>query len=62
MVITGGLDIMSKGSKILRPGTMKVRILPPIDVRVLPKGREGREELMRIVRSQMEEELARQRG
>jgi len=60
MVITGGLDIMPKDSKVLRPGTMKIRILPPIDVADLPTGRAGREELMRIVRVRMEEELARQ--
>ena len=60
MVITGGLSIMSRGSKVLRPGTMKIRILPPIDVGNLPPGREGREELMRIVRAQMEEVLDRE--
>jgi 1-acyl-sn-glycerol-3-phosphate acyltransferase len=60
MVITGGLDIMPKDSKLLRPGTMKIRILPPIDVAGLPPGREGREELMRIVRTQMEEVLDRE--
>ena len=62
MVITGGLDIMPKNSKVLRPGTMKIRILPPIDVSGLPHGREGREELMRMVRSQMEEVLEREEG
>ncbi|MCI0482701.1 MAG: 1-acyl-sn-glycerol-3-phosphate acyltransferase [Candidatus Dadabacteria bacterium] len=61
MVITGGLDIMPRGSKVLRPGTMKIRILPPIDVGSLPPGREGREELMRMVRSQMEEVLDREK-
>lgn len=60
MVITGGLSIMSRGSKVLRPGTMKIRILPPIAVGHLPPGREGREELMRIVRAQMEEVLDRE--
>jgi 1-acyl-sn-glycerol-3-phosphate acyltransferase len=60
MVITGGLDIMPKDSKVLRPGTMKIRILPPINVGDLPPGREGREELMRIVRTQMEEVLDRE--
>ncbi len=60
MVITGGLDIMPKDSKVLKPGTMKIRILPPIDVAGLPPGREGREELMRIVRTQMEEVLDRE--
>lgn len=37
---------------------MKIKILPPISVDDLPKGREGREELMQIVRGQMEEVLA----
>ena len=62
MVITGGLDIMPRDSKVLRPGTMKIRILPPIDVASLPPGREGREELMCMVRSQMEEVLDREKG
>lgn len=62
MVITGGLDIMSKNSKVLTPGTMKVRILPPIYVDDLPSGREGREELMRTVRTQMEDVLSKEQG
>ena len=57
MVITGGLEIMSKNSRVLKPGTMKIRILPPIYVDDLPQGREGRDELMRTVRGQMEEVL-----
>jgi 1-acyl-sn-glycerol-3-phosphate acyltransferase len=57
MVITGGLAIMSKGSKIIKPGVMKVRILPPIDASHLRPGREGREELMKTVRDQMERVL-----
>ncbi len=57
MVITGGLNIKSKGSKILKPGTMKVRILPPINVDDLSPGKEGREQLMRMVRTQMEQVL-----
>ena len=57
MVITGGLDILSKGSVWINPGSMKVKILPAIYVDDLPPGREGREKLMRIVREQMEEEL-----
>jgi len=58
MVITGGAELLSKGSRHPNPGTMKIKILPPISVDDLPKGREGREELMRIVREQMEEVLA----
>jgi len=58
MVITGGLKLLSKGSRHPNPGTMKIKILPPISVDHLPKGREGREELMAIVREQMEEVLA----
>ncbi len=62
MVITGGLDIMSKGSRVLKPGTMKVRILPPIYVDKLPPGRKGREELMNMVRTQMEDVLSGEQG
>ena len=57
MVITGGLKLLSKGSRSANPGTMKIRMLPPISIENLPKGREGREELMSIVRRQMEEVL-----
>jgi len=58
MVITGGAELLSKGSRHPNAGTMKIKILPPISVDDLPKGREGREELMQIVRGQMEEVLA----
>jgi 1-acyl-sn-glycerol-3-phosphate acyltransferase len=57
MIITGGLQILSKGSAWINTGTMKVKILPAIYVDNLPKGREGREKLMQIVREQMEEVL-----
>ncbi len=57
MVIAGGLKLLSKGSRRANPGTMKIRILPPIHVDELPKGREGREMLMKMVREQMEEVL-----
>ncbi len=60
MVIAGGLKLLSKGSRRANPGTMKIRILPPIYVNELPKGREGREMLMQIVREQMEEVLTRE--
>jgi 1-acyl-sn-glycerol-3-phosphate acyltransferase len=57
MIITGGREILIKGSAWINPGSMKVKILPAISVDDLPKGREGREKLMQIVREQMEEEL-----
>ncbi|MFI5322421.1 MAG: lysophospholipid acyltransferase family protein [Thermodesulfobacteriota bacterium] len=62
MVITGGLAIMSKDSKVIRPGIMKIRILPPIDAPHLPPGREGREALMKMVRDQMERVLDDERS
>lgn len=58
MVITGGAELLSKGSRHPNPGIMKIKLLPPIPVDGLPKGREGREKLMHIVRRQMEEVLA----
>ncbi len=58
MVITGGIELLSKGSRHPNPGTMKIKLLPPISVDDMPKGREGREKLMHIVREQMEEVLA----
>lgn len=58
MVITGGTELLSKGSRHAIPGTMKIKLLPPISVDDLPKGREGREMLMHTVREQMEEVLA----
>ena len=57
MIITGGLEILSKGSAWINTGTMRVKILPAIYVDDLPRGREGREKLMQIVREQMEEVL-----
>lgn len=62
MVITGGLERRSKVSRTVVPGTMKITIFPPIDVKKLQKGREGRDELMRIVRSQMQEVLNGKEG
>jgi len=58
MVITGGAELLSKGSRHPNPGIMKIKLLPPIPVDDLPKGREGREKLMHIVRRQMQEVLA----
>jgi len=54
MVIQGGLERRSKTSRGIVPGTMRITIFPPIDVNELPKGKEGREELIKIVKSQME--------
>jgi 1-acyl-sn-glycerol-3-phosphate acyltransferase len=58
MVIIGGKEIMPKGSLRINPGVMRIKILPPIHVRNLPPGREGREELMKLVREGMERALA----
>ncbi len=54
MVIEGGLERRSKVSRAFMPGTMRMTIFPKIDVTKLPKGKEGREELIKIVKSQME--------
>ena len=54
IIMQGGYERRSKTSRGIVPGTMKVTIMPPIDVSDLPKGKEGRLELMRIVKSQME--------
>ncbi len=54
MVITGGREIRSKGSRWINPTDMSVKIFPPIKVDDLPPGRIGREELMSMVRSQMQ--------
>jgi hypothetical protein len=59
MVMQGGLERRSNVSRGIVPGTMKVTIFPPIDVTELPKGKEGRKELIRIVKSQMEEVLTK---
>ncbi len=62
MVIVGGKEVMPKGSMRINPGRMKMKILPPIDVKNLPSGREGREELMRVVREVMERALQQEEG
>ena len=59
MVMQGGLERRSKTSRGIVPGTMKITIFPQIDVTELPQGKEGREELMRLVKSQMEEVLSK---
>jgi hypothetical protein len=53
---------MPKGSMKINPGSMKMKILPPIEVKNLPSGREGREELMRLVREVMERALQQEEG
>ena len=60
MVIWGGKDIKTKesGLKINTDKPIKVRILPSIDVKSLPKGKKGREELENMVRGQMESEIS----
>lgn len=57
MVMQGGLERRSRVAREFVPGTMKVTIFPPIDVTKLPKGKKGRNELMNIVKSQMESVL-----
>lgn len=57
IVVEGGLERRSKVSRGVVPGTMKMTIFPPIDVTKLPKGRAGREELIEIVKTQMESVL-----
>ena len=63
MVIWGGLNIRKKGQfKVESNKNMLVKILEPIDVTKLPKGRKGREELEQRVRETMEEVIERQLG
>ena len=56
MVIWGGLNVRKKGQfKVERNKNMFVKILEPIDVGKLPRGKRGREELEERVKSMMEE-------
>ncbi len=57
MVIIGGKNILPKNSKSVRSGKMLVKVLPPIPTDNLPSGKKGRQELMAIVRTQMEDTL-----
>lgn len=57
MVISGGNKILPKDSFRLNPGYMNIKILPPIYIELLSKGKTGRHELMDIVREKMENEL-----
>ena len=55
MVIWGGKNIRPKGSyKIDSSKEIDVHIMKPIDVKTLPKGRKGREELEERVKTSME--------
>jgi 1-acyl-sn-glycerol-3-phosphate acyltransferase len=53
VVISGGHEIMPKGCLSIKPGTMTMKIFPPIDVKNLPQGKAGREELESLVRDCM---------
>ena len=53
VVISGGHEIMPKGSLWIDPGPMSMKIFPPIDVKNLSQGRAGREELESLVRDCM---------
>jgi 1-acyl-sn-glycerol-3-phosphate acyltransferase len=57
MVILGGKGIMRKGSMRINPGSMKIRILPAIDVKSLPSGKLGRDELAKFVKMALEKAL-----
>ncbi|MGH7909219.1 MAG: lysophospholipid acyltransferase family protein [Thermodesulfobacteriota bacterium] len=57
MVILGGKDVMPKGSMRIKPGNMKIKILPVIDVKSLPSGKLGRDELLSLVKEALEKAL-----
>ncbi|NIP31263.1 MAG: hypothetical protein GTO02_16365 [Candidatus Dadabacteria bacterium] len=59
MIIWGGKDIKTKksGLRINTDKPIKIRIMPPIDVKSLPRGKKGREQLEHMVRDQMENEI-----
>lgn len=61
IVIWGGMNIRKKGSHKLNTGeSMLVKILEPIDVTKLPKGKEGREQLENMVHERMSEVIENQ--
>ncbi|MGI9554051.1 MAG: lysophospholipid acyltransferase family protein [Thermodesulfobacteriota bacterium] len=61
IVIWGGLNIRKKDQfKVESNKNMFIKILEPIDVSKLPRGRRGREELEHRVRSMMEEIINKQ--
>ncbi len=56
--VRGTRAIMKRGGKVIHPGTVEVEICPPIDVTGLADSpEEGREELRRRVRAELEGEL-----
>lgn len=57
MVILGGKDVMPKGSMRIKPGNMKIKILPAIDVKSLSSGKLGRDELLSLVKEALEKAL-----
>jgi 1-acyl-sn-glycerol-3-phosphate acyltransferase len=56
IAITGARDAMQKGSPIIRPATVRLRIGPPIETRGV--GEERRDELVHSVRAEVQRLLA----
>jgi 1-acyl-sn-glycerol-3-phosphate acyltransferase len=56
MAITGARDAMQKGSPIIRPATVRLRLGPPIETRGV--GEERRDELVHSVRAEVQRLLA----
>lgn len=57
MAILGGRDITPRGTIRINPGHIRIKILPPINVKSLPPGRAGRDELSRLVKEALERAL-----
>lgn len=57
MAILGGKDIMPKGSLKIIPGSMRIKILPAIDVKTLGSGKIGRDGLLGLVKEALEKAL-----
>jgi len=56
IAISGARDAMRKGSSIIRPATVRLRLGPPIETRGL--GDDGRDQLVQSVRSEVQRLLA----
>jgi 1-acyl-sn-glycerol-3-phosphate acyltransferase len=56
IAITGARDAMKKGSPIIRPATVRLRLGPPIETRVF--GEDRRDDLVHSVRAEVERLLA----
>lgn len=52
IAITGARDAMRKGSAIIRPATVRLRLGPPIETRGI--GEDGRDELVHSVRAEVQ--------